>query len=124
MIAVRMVQASINQIIHVVAMRNRLVTASWPMLMRRIVSAGAVLRRTVVRIRGCDFDHVFVDTGLIHMLEVTVVEVIDVALMPNRDMATVRRVDVLIGETGMISGGHVFSFPDYGECGRIVRVDG
>lgn len=59
MIAVRMVQASIDQIIHMVAMRNRRVTASWAMLMRRIVSAGGVLRRTVVRIRGSDFDHMF-----------------------------------------------------------------
>ena len=110
MIAVLMVQASIDQIIHVVAMRDRLVTASRAVLMRRIVSAGAVLRRAAVGVRGSDFDHVFVDTAVIHMLQVTVVEVIDVALMPNRDMTAVRPVDVLIGATGTIAEGMFFPF--------------
>jgi hypothetical protein len=66
---------------------------------------------------------VFIDTAVIHMLQVTVVEVIDVSLVPNGDMTAVRPVDVPISATGTISGGHVFSFPDYGDMGLMVRAN-
>jgi uncharacterized membrane protein len=94
-------------------------TAFRAMFMRRIMSAGAVLRGAAIRICGSDFDHVFLNTAVIHMLQVTVVEVIDVPLMPNRDVTTVRSVDVLIGAMGMVRGGHASSFPDYSDSGLI-----
>jgi hypothetical protein len=123
-IAMRMMQASIDKIIQVVAMWNRLMTASRAMLMRRIVSTGAVLQGAAIRIGGCDFHHVFLNTALIHVLQVTVVEVIDVALMPNRDVTTVRPVDMVIGAVGMTRGGHASSFPEHKGSGPFVGTNG
>jgi hypothetical protein len=123
-IAMRMMQASIDKIIQVVAMWNRLMTASRAMLMRRIMSTGAVLQGAAIRIGGCDFHHVFLNTALIHVLQVTVVEVIDVALMPNRDVTTVRPVDMVIGAVGMTRGGHDSSFPEDKGSGPFVGTNG
>ena len=50
MIAVGMVQVSIDQIIDVITVRNCRMSAAGSMPMRRIVSATAVLRRAAIRI--------------------------------------------------------------------------
>jgi hypothetical protein len=109
MIAVRMVQVPTNQIIDVVSVGNRLVTTVGAMLMRRIMSTAVVLRRAAIRIRCSDCDHVFIGKTVMHMLQMAVVEIIDVALVPDRGMTTVRPVDVRrFGPTRMICGGHGF----------------
>jgi hypothetical protein len=42
MVAVRVVQTSINQIVDVIPMRHRLVTAARPVLMRVVMPSGAL----------------------------------------------------------------------------------
>jgi hypothetical protein len=107
MIAMRMVQVSINQIIDVVPMWNRLMTAARPMPMRRIMSATTVLWRTSIGIRCSYFDYVFIDTPVMHMMQMAVVEIIDVALMSNRDMTAAWTVDVrTIRVSALIGGWH------------------
>jgi len=44
-ILVRMVQVITDEIIDIITMRHGLVTAGWTMLVRRIVTSAAVLRR-------------------------------------------------------------------------------
>jgi hypothetical protein len=112
MIAVWMVQMSIDQIIDVIAMWNRLMTTVEPMSMRRGMSAAAVVWRATIRIRRSKFDHVFIGLTVMHMMQMAVVEIIDVALMSNRGMTTARPVDMrMLGMTGMILGSHGLSFP-------------
>jgi hypothetical protein len=106
-IAMRMVQVSIDQIIKVVPMWNSLMTAARPVLMRRAMSATTVLWRTSIGIRCSYFNYVFIDTPVLHMIQMAVVEIIDVALMSNRDMAAARTVDVLtIRVSALIGGWH------------------
>lgn len=101
MFAVRMVQVSIDQIIDVAAMGNRLMTTAWAMAMRRIMAAAAMIGRAALRVLFCHLDHVFVGTTRMRMLEMAVVEVIDVAVMSNRDVTAAGPVNVR-----MIGGGH------------------
>jgi hypothetical protein len=74
MIAVRMMQASAHQVIHVIAMGHRFVPARWAMLVR-----AARLRRALDGVGGVDRDRVLVDVIIVHMVQMPVVQVIDVA---------------------------------------------
>ena len=67
-IAVRVVEASVNQVINVVAMRNRLMAAARAMAMRLIMSGSTMLWVAPIRIRSAKFNHVFINTPLFHML--------------------------------------------------------
>ena len=105
MIAMRMVQMPIDQIIYVVTMRNRRMSAARSMSMRRIVSATAMLWRAAHRILFSYFDHVYIDLTTTRIIQMAVVQIVDVTLMANRDVTTVGTVGVR-----MIGGGHGFSF--------------
>jgi hypothetical protein len=108
-----MVQMSIDQVVGMVAMRHRFVSAARAMPMRRIVPAAAVVRRAAVGIRCAHFDDVFVDVIPVRMVEMAVVKVIDVALMADRNMTAARLVDMrMVGVNGVIVRGHSLSFLD------------
>jgi hypothetical protein len=105
MIAMRMVQASIDQKVDMVPVRNSLMTTAWSVPMLRVMSAGAMLRAAAIGICFGHFDHVLIDAPVVRMMEMSMVQVIDVVPMPNRSVATARRVDVR-----MIGRGHGFPF--------------
>jgi hypothetical protein len=101
MIAMRMVQPPIDQIVNVVAMWNRLMAAAWAMPMVRFMSSGTVLWRAAIRIYRSYFNYVFVNMSLTNMMQVTVFDIINVVLVANRRMTTGGSVDVR-----MIGDGH------------------
>jgi hypothetical protein len=107
MIAVRMMQPSVHEVIDVVAMRNSLVSAARPMG----VTGAPGLRRALHRIGGVDRDDMLVDMITVHVVQVAVVEVVDMAIVANRRMPAVWTV--LVAMVGMVllgAGGHVFPF--------------
>ena len=67
-IAVRMVEASVDQVIKVVSMRNRLMATAWAMPMRLIMSGSAVLWIAPIGIGGASFNHVFINAPAFNML--------------------------------------------------------
>jgi hypothetical protein len=92
-------------------MWNRLMTAVRTMPMRRLMSAGVMLWRTAIRICCSYFDHVFIDIPVVHMMQMATVEIIDVVLMPNRDMTAARTVDVrTMRVSALVGGWHDYSF--------------
>jgi hypothetical protein len=98
MIAMRVVQASVDQVISMVSMRNRFMTATWAMLMRRIVSYSAMLWVAPIRIRRANFDHVFVCAPVFNVLQMAMVKIVEVVLMLNGDVAATRTMQMrLIG---------------------------
>jgi hypothetical protein len=112
MIAVRMIQASAHQVIHVIAMGHRFVTAGWAMLVR-----AARLRRALDGVAGVDRDRVLVDVIIVHRVQMPIVQVIDVAGMAHRRGSAVGTVFVsVVGMMLLGAGGHV-SFPSL-VCGR------
>jgi hypothetical protein len=104
-IAMGMVQASIDQIINVAPVGNRLMPTARAMSMRLLVSGGAMLWVAPIGIGRADLDHVFSYMAVFNVLQMSLVQIVHVPFMLNRDMATVRAVHV-----GLIGGGHGFSF--------------
>jgi hypothetical protein len=83
-IAVWMMQMAVDEVINMVAVRDRLVAAAGAMP----VGALDVLR-ALGRIRCIDRDHMLIDMIVMNMMQVAVVEIIDMACMANRSMAAI-----------------------------------
>jgi hypothetical protein len=108
--AVRMMQVVANPVIGVIAVRHRLMAAAGAVDMRGVVTAAAVTRGAAVRVFRRYLDHVLVDVTLVRMMEVTLVQVIDVARVAHRRVAAagtvlMRMAGVLVGRAGV----HKFS---------------
>jgi hypothetical protein len=107
MIAVGMMQPRVHQVIDVIAMRYRFVPAGWPMDVTRALD----LRRAVHRVGGTDPNDMFVDMISMRVVQMTVMEIVNVAIMANRRVSAVRAM--LMGMVGMSllgTGGHGVSF--------------
>jgi hypothetical protein len=94
MIAVRMVQASVDEVIPVISVRHSLVTASWAVLMRCFVPAGSVLGRTAVGIVSGDLQYVLLDAVAFYVMQVSVLKIVDVIFVLNRDVSAARAMFV------------------------------
>ena len=105
MIAVRMVEASVDQVVKVIPMRNRLMAAARAMPMPLTMSGSTMLWITPIRIRGADFNYVFMSAPTFNMLQMAMVEIVNVILMLNGGVAAVGTVHVRL-----IGGGHGASF--------------
>ena len=104
-IAVRMVQASVDQVIDVVPMRNRLMTTVRTVAMRLIMTRSTMFWIAPIRIGAADFNHVFISAPLFHVLQMAMVEIIDVIFMLNGNMAAAYTMHMRL-----IGGGHGASF--------------
>ena len=95
MIAVRVVQPAVHEIIEMVTMRHRFMPAVWT------VDVGAVdFRRTVHGICGINSDDMFVHVILVHVVEMAVVKIIHMAVMANRGVPAFRTM--LVSVVGMM----------------------
>jgi hypothetical protein len=92
-IAVRMMQMAVDQIVDVIAVRHRFVTAAGAMLVVRRVCA-ALVRVTAFRVLGVDFDPVFVDVVAVRVVKVTIVQIVLMLAVLHGDMAAARAVPV------------------------------
>lgn len=109
MIAVRMMEMAFDQIVDMITMRHRLVTAAGTVLMSGRVPGAMVLRGAGARIGGVYRDSMLVDVIAMHVVEVSVMQVVDMAAMPDRDMAAIRPVLVrMVRVLGIATGGHRF----------------
>lgn len=77
---------AVDQIIDVVSVRNRLVSALGAMPVSCFVSAAAVVRRAAVGVYRGHCDDVLIVSAVPRMLEMTVIEVIHMPFVPHRDM--------------------------------------
>jgi hypothetical protein len=102
MITVRMMQASVHEIIDMVAMGHG------------FMSAGRAVRVCAVRLRGAPRrigsihrDRMLVDMVLVHVMEMAVMQIIHMAVVADRRMPAIWAM--LVGMAGMVSlgaGGH------------------
>lgn len=103
-IAVRMVQMTVDQVIDVVAVRHRFVAAAGPMHMTGAMAGTVMLRCAAVRVGGADGDHVLVDMVAMHVMQMAVMQEIDMAFVAHRGMTALRAVLVVVmgvlGATG------------------------
>lgn len=78
-VAVRMMQIAVNQIIHMVAMRNRLMPASRTVDMASIMPGTDVIRGALGGVRGTDLQHMLIDMRTVDMVQMAIVQIIGMA---------------------------------------------
>jgi len=101
-IAVRMMKVSVNQIVHMIAMRNGGVTAIGAVDVLPVMAFRA--QRAFVGIHGADRDDVFVHVVTMRMMQMAVVKIIHVPLMHDGDVPAILAVDVrmiVVSRAGM-----------------------
>jgi hypothetical protein len=111
MIAMGMVQPSIYEVIDVVPMRHGLVRAGRTMLVR-----AAGFWRALHGIGSTDCDNMLVNMILVHVMEMTIMEIIDMTVVTDRRMPTVGTMPMGVVMMMLLgAGGHgVSSFFAYG----------
>lgn len=88
-ITMRVVQATVHQVIVVVSVRNALVAAVG-------VITGTINRRAVIRVRVADSDDVFVVVTVVRMVQMAVMQVVDVPVVLYPCMTAVFAVNVVM----------------------------
>lgn len=96
MIAVYMVKVAINQVVHMVAVRNRLMPTARSMDMACIMSTAMVCRSTGVRIGFRHRNHVLIDVAIVGMMQVSVMEVVDMSIMQDGLVPTAGAMDMFM----------------------------
>lgn len=89
MAVVRVMQMALYEVIHVIAVRDCLVTAVGTMRVRRVMTVAGMTIGAVRRIRRTDLEGVLVDVALVGMVHVSVVKEVGVAVVLNGSMAAV-----------------------------------
>jgi hypothetical protein len=87
MITMRVVQPAGHEIVDVVAVRDCFMSAIWTMRMWAVD-----LGRTLRRICRADRDDVFVHMVAVHMVKMTVVDIVHMAIMSDCGVAAIRTV--------------------------------
>jgi len=89
MTIVRMVKVSVDHVIDVIAMGNRLVAALCTVLVFGTVCTAVVTVGAVGRIRGADVEIMLVHMALVKRVQVAIVNVIGVPVVQDRRVTTV-----------------------------------
>jgi hypothetical protein len=83
----RMMQVAFDEIVGVAAVRNRLMSATWPMSVLVVVRSTPMRRRTSGWIRAALRQCMFVDVTLMGAVKMSFVQIVDVTFMFDRGMA-------------------------------------
>ena len=81
MVAMLVMQPAIDEIIHMVAMRDRLMSAARAMDMPRFVPFMSVLRRAAGRVVGGYFNYMLLDIVACLMVQMSIMQIVDVIAM-------------------------------------------
>ena len=92
MIAVLVMEPTIDEIVDVVTMRDRLVSAAGPVDVAGIMTLVAILWRALDRISRRHLNNVLIDLVPHLIVQMSVMQVIDVIAVPHREMTTLRSV--------------------------------
>ena len=107
MVAVRVVQVAVDQVVDVVTVRDGFVAATGAMDVAGLVAAAFVLGRAAVGVGGRDGDHVLVDVVAMRMVQVAVVQVVDMTVMPDGRVAAAGAMGVvMVGVMGQLAFAH------------------
>lgn len=107
MIAVRVVEVPVHQIIDMVAVRYRGMAAVRSVHVINRMSRASVLWRAVVGVRRGDGKHVLIHMISMGMMQVTIVQVVYVPVMPDSDVpATGGMLVIMVVMVGLITCCH------------------
>jgi hypothetical protein len=107
MIAVRMMEMAVHEVVHVIAVRHCFMPATRAVHVSWLMSPAAVAWRALVRVFRAHFDHMLIDMIAMGMMEMAIVQVVHVVAMTNGGMATAGAVlMIVIGVVRKIAGAH------------------
>ncbi|HET6320840.1 MAG TPA: hypothetical protein VFF87_02205 [Hyphomicrobium sp.] len=107
MVAVRMVQVAVDEIVDVVAMRHRFVSAARTMHVPWLMAGAAVLGRAAIGVAIGHFDHVLMHVVAVGMVQVPIVQVIDVVTVADGGVSAAGPVLMLVmGVSRIGASGH------------------
>jgi hypothetical protein len=101
MVAVRVVKMAGDAIIHVVAVRHRLVAAAGAMHMARFMTGAAMFGGAAVRIFACYLHHVLVDVIVMRVVEVAIMQIVYVAAVADGGMSAARTMPMRMVGVGL-----------------------
>lgn len=108
MVAMRMVQVTVDQVVDMIAVRHRLVAAAWTVLVAFWMARAIVVRRAAIGIGRTHGDDVLIEVVLVRMMKMAVVEIVDVAIVPYRRVTALRAVLVrVVAMDFMIAHGYL-----------------
>lgn len=81
MIAMRVMQMAVNQIIDVVPMGYRFMTTSWAVYMSGFMTIALMAWCALVRCGVGNLNHMFVDMILVRMMQMTIMKIVDMAIV-------------------------------------------
>ncbi len=80
-ITMGVMEMAVDKIVDMVSVRHGFVPAARPVYMIRLVARTAMFGRASIRIFLRDFDDVFVNVIAMHVMQVAVMQIIDMAIM-------------------------------------------
>ena len=102
MITMGMMQPAVYEIVDMVAMRHRFVSAVWTVRVRAMDFG-----RALHGICGVDRDSVLIHVILVHMVEMAIVQIVHMIVMVNRSVSAVRAMLVsVVGVVFLGTSGH------------------
>lgn len=110
-IAMRMMQTPVYEIVDVIAMRHGFVAAIRPVPVLRLVAGGVMVRIAAARIPCTHADDMLIGTAPLGVFEPAMIEIIDMAFVLHGDVPAAWAMDVrrnLVGTA--LFGGHGGSF--------------
>jgi hypothetical protein len=112
--AMRMMKVPFDQVVHMISMWHGFVAASRPMHMALIVCATAVPGGASVGVGGRHLNSMFIDMVTVHMVQVPVMQIINMASMPDSRVTTIGSVDMRMVRMLRIGAGRHVAPP--GRC--------
>ena len=110
-VAMRMMQAPIYEIVDVIAMRHSFVAAIRPVPVLRLMAACVMVRIAAVRIPCAHGDYMLIGTAPLGVFEPAMIEIIDMAFMLHGDVPAAWAMDVRRSLVGtVLFGCHGGSF--------------
>jgi hypothetical protein len=121
-VAVRVVEVALDQVVDVVAVRDRLVPAARTVDVPGLVRAAVVVGRAACRKLAGDLEDVLVDVRLVRAVQVPAVQVVDVVAVLHGRVAAAGAVDVAV--LAMLLAGHGWRVDRRGTRGQpaVVRL--
>ena len=98
----RVMEVTVDDVVDVIAVRNGVVPAGRPVLVRGGVRSAGVRRRAGRRIRGAHFDHVLVHVIAVHVVKMAVVGVVPVPFVRDGRVTAAGAVGVRMSLVGLV----------------------
>lgn len=95
-VAVRMVEVAIDQVVDVVAVRNGRMAAVGPMHMAFLVPAAVMGGSAAIGVGGIDLENVLIDVTGVRMVQVAIVQIIHMSVVLDSQVAAARAVLVVV----------------------------